>query len=96
MKNNDVIIIGAGPAGILAAVQLKRYNIESTLFEKSAVGGLLKNANLVENCPGFPDGAGQGQDQEGQVRRLHERLKSGGNPGTVYSIAVEGQDSLGN
>ncbi len=56
MKNNDVIIIGAGPAGILAAVQLKRYNIESTLFEKSAVGGLLKNANLVENCPGFPDG----------------------------------------
>lgn len=56
MVNNDVVIIGAGPAGISAAIQLKRYDIEPILLEKSEAGGLLKEANLVENYPGFPEG----------------------------------------
>ena len=56
MKIGDVVIIGAGPAGISTAIQLRRYNIEPLLLEKSAVGGLLRNANLVENYPGFPEG----------------------------------------
>jgi len=54
---NDVAIIGAGPAGLSAAVQLKRYNTDILLFEKNLVGGLLRNANLVENYPGFGDGS---------------------------------------
>lgn len=53
---NDVVIIGAGPAGISAAIQLKRYGMEPVLMEKEEVGGLLRNANLVENYPGFPKG----------------------------------------
>ena len=52
----NVIIIGAGPAGIACAIQLKRYNINTIVFEKDKIGGLLKNANLVENYPGFPNG----------------------------------------
>lgn len=52
----DVVIVGAGPAGISAAVYLKRIGIEPLLLEKDRVGGLLLNANLVENYPGFPDG----------------------------------------
>jgi thioredoxin reductase len=52
----DVVIIGAGPAGITAAIQLKRYGISFVLLEKGRVGGLLWNANLVENYPGFPNG----------------------------------------
>jgi thioredoxin reductase (NADPH) len=55
-KINDVIIIGAGPAGISAAIQLKRYGIGFLLLEKDCIGGLLKNASLVENYPGFPKG----------------------------------------
>ena len=49
-------IIGAGPAGVAAVIQLKRYGIEPILLEKGEIGGLLKNANLVENYPGFPEG----------------------------------------
>ena len=52
----EVIIIGAGPAGISAALQLKRYNIRALLIEKDRIGGLLMNANRVENYPGFPEG----------------------------------------
>jgi thioredoxin reductase (NADPH) len=58
MINKSVIIIGAGPAGIACAIQLKRYNIDSIVFEKDQIGGLLKNANLVENYIGFPNGIG--------------------------------------
>lgn len=51
-----VVIVGAGPAGIAAAIQLNRYNIHCTLFEKEMIGGLVKNAQLIENYPGFPRG----------------------------------------
>ena len=52
----DVVIIGAGPAGIATAIQLRRYDIPTVLIEKERIGGLLWNANLVENYPGFPNG----------------------------------------
>jgi len=52
----DVSIIGAGPAGIAASIYLKRAGVEPVVFEKGDIGGLLLNANLVENYPGFPEG----------------------------------------
>lgn len=51
----DVIIIGAGPAGVSCAMQLKRHGIEPLLIEKGKVGGLLHNASEIENLPGFPE-----------------------------------------
>jgi thioredoxin reductase (NADPH) len=56
MKTEDVIIIGGGPAGVSGAIQLARYNIKPLMLEKARLGGLLLNANCVENYPGFPDG----------------------------------------
>jgi len=57
---HEVAIIGAGPAGIAAAIYLKRAGFDPLLLERKKVGGLLVNANLVENYPGFPDGIGGG------------------------------------
>ena len=54
MKVEPVMIIGAGPAGLATAIQLKRYGIDPLLFEGAEVGGLLRNANLVENYPDSP------------------------------------------
>jgi len=68
MKVEDVVIIGAGPAGVAAAIQLKRYGLDPVLLEKEAVGGLLRNAHWVENYPGFPEGI-SGMD----LVRLFER-----------------------
>lgn len=53
---HDVAIIGAGPAGIAAAIQLKRYQIDALIFEKDEIGGLIRNANRIENYPGYPKG----------------------------------------
>jgi thioredoxin reductase (NADPH) len=52
----DVVIVGAGPAGVAAAVQLARYDVRATVFERNTIGGLLRTASLVENHPGFPHG----------------------------------------
>lgn len=67
MDARDVAIIGAGPAGIAAAVQLRRHDIEPVIFEQEEVGGLLRNAHLIENYPGFPEGIG-GPDLAGLMR----------------------------
>ena len=56
MKLLDVVVIGTGPSGIAAAIQLKRSGIEPILIEKGEIGGLLRNAHLMENYPGFPEG----------------------------------------
>ena len=52
----DIVIVGAGPAGVTAAVQLKRAGYSILLIEKKRVGGLVANANLIENYSGFPEG----------------------------------------
>ncbi len=56
MDNFQVVIIGAGPAGLAAAMQLKRHGIDPLVLERKLVGGLLLNANCVENYPGFVGG----------------------------------------
>jgi thioredoxin reductase (NADPH) len=56
MKVEDVLIIGAGPAGLAAGIQLQRYGIPPLILERAQPGGLLRNANWVENYPGFPGG----------------------------------------
>lgn len=56
MKPEKVAVIGAGPGGLAAAMQLNRYGIRPIIFEGQQLGGLLHNANLVENYPGFPEG----------------------------------------
>jgi len=52
----DVAIIGGGPAGLTAGIYTSRARLSSLLIEKMAAGGLIVNAGLVENYPGFPQG----------------------------------------
>ncbi len=57
MKHKHVIVIGAGPAGVSAAIELRILGVDSLLIEMDEIGGLLRNAHLVTNYPGFPRGA---------------------------------------
>ncbi len=49
----DVIIIGAGPAGLTSALYLKRANKKVLVLEAKSYGGQIVNANRIENYPGI-------------------------------------------
>ena len=53
MEKRDVIIIGAGIAGMTAAIYLKRFGINALLIEKGIPGGQLNNTRNLKNYPGF-------------------------------------------
>ena len=49
----DVIIIGAGPAGMTAAVYASRANLDTLMLERGMPGGQMADTEDVENYPGF-------------------------------------------
>lgn len=52
----DVIIVGAGPAGLTAALYAGRYCLKTVVFEKMMPGGQIILSPTIENYPGFPEG----------------------------------------
>lgn len=48
----DLIIIGAGPAGVTSAIYAKRSGLDFDIYEKSCIGGNVVNAFEIENYPG--------------------------------------------
>lgn len=52
-KIYDVVIIGAGPAGMTAAVYASRANLSTLMIERGIPGGQMANTEAVENYPGF-------------------------------------------
>lgn len=52
----DVIIIGAGPAGLAAAIYTGRSRLETLVLEKGMPGGQILLTDWIENYPGFPNG----------------------------------------
>ena len=88
MKIFPVVIIGAGPAGLTAAMQLERQGISPVVLERNLVGGLLLNANLVENYPGFVEGI-SGPDLAELFSRQAERLGVTVSQEEVLSVEIK-------
>ena len=68
---SEVVIVGAGPAGIAAGIYLKRAELHPLILEKNKPGGLLRNAHFVENYPGFPMGIAGDKLAKHFVKQLH-------------------------
>ncbi|MBR5049751.1 MAG: FAD-dependent oxidoreductase, partial [Desulfovibrio sp.] len=56
MDTFDAAVVGAGPAGITAALYLVRSGRSVILFEKLTPGGQVLLTDAMENYPGFPKG----------------------------------------
>jgi thioredoxin reductase (NADPH) len=52
----DVVIVGAGPAGLSAAVYTGRALLDTLILERAAPGGQILMTDFIENYPGFPEG----------------------------------------
>jgi len=50
----ELVIIGGGPAGLSAGIYASRLGLKTIILEKGVAGGLISEAPLVENYPGFP------------------------------------------
>ena len=89
----DAIIIGAGPSALAAAIYTTRENIDTVLYEKAIVGGLVATIDKISNYPGFPDGI------EGLMlaERLEKQAKFFGaniKYGDVTSIRDNGNEKI--
>lgn len=67
----DVIIIGAGPAGLTAALYTGRSRLKTLVLEKMAIGGRILMSETIENFPGFVGGITTAD----LIKRMEEQTK---------------------
>lgn len=79
----DVIIIGAGPAGLAAAVYAASEGLDTLLIETEAPGGQAGSSSRIENYLGFPTGV---SGQELATRAIHQAQKFGAHMMVARSI----------
>ena len=76
----DLIIVGAGPAGLAASIYSGREDIKTLLIDKDVVGGLAAITDNIDNYPGFEDGISGyelSQRLEKQSRRFGTEIQTG-------------------
>jgi thioredoxin reductase (NADPH) len=90
VPKHDVIMIGAGPAALAAAVYTTREDIDTLLFERGVIGGLAAITDMVDNYPGFPEGV-EGLKLADQLQKQAERFGAVIELGEVMKISDEGE-----
>ena len=88
-KIHDLVIVGAGPAALSAAIYTTREDIETVLLEKGVTGGLAAVTDWVDNYPGFPKGI-SGLDLAENLRQQAERFGAQITLGEVTNIVDKG------
>ena len=58
MESRELVIIGAGPAGLTAGLYAARAAIDTVLIERGMPGGQAASTDRIDNYPGFPGGIG--------------------------------------
>jgi len=78
-ENYDCIIIGAGPAGLAAALYTSRDRLKTLILEKFMPGGQINNTDRIENYPGIEriDGPGLIQNMQKQAVSFGAEIKNG-------------------
>jgi thioredoxin reductase (NADPH) len=88
-KIHDVVMVGAGPSALAAAVYTTREDIQTVLYEKGVIGGLAAITDQVDNYPGFPEGI-SGLTLADQLQKQAERFGAEIEFGDVSAIRDDG------
>ncbi len=88
---SDVVILGAGPAGLSAAIYAARGGLSLRVLEKLLPGGQVTNTDRVENYLGFPQPIPGG---ELASRMAEHAARFGINPEMAEALAVRREDDL--
>ena len=88
VQPRDLVIIGAGPAALSAALYTSREDIDTLLFEKGAIGGLAAVTDWVDNYPGYAKGIA-GLELSEAMRLQAERFGAKIEIGEVMKIEKE-------
>ena len=88
-KDYDLVVVGAGPAALSAAIYSSREDIETLLFEKGAIGGLAAVTDWVDNYPGFAKGIA-GLELAEAMRAQAERFGAKIELGEVTGLKQDG------
>lgn len=96
----DVVMVGAGPSALAAAVYTTREDIDTVLYEKAVVGGMAAITDRVDNYPGFPDGIEGMQlasQLEAQAKRFGAEIAYGEiseirDNGATKTVVVDGKE----
>lgn len=77
---HDVVMVGAGPCALTAAIYTTREDIKTILYEKGVIGGLAAITDWVDNYPGFTDGVAGlalAEQLQGQAERFGAEIRLG-------------------
>ena len=104
MTNNDntheLVVIGAGPAALAAAIYTTREEIETVLYEKGIVGGLAATTDWIDNYPGYMkgiEGLRLADELRGQAERFGAKIELGDvtkleRQGDLLKLRVDNKD----
>lgn len=92
-KIYDVIIVGAGPAGLTAALYCGRAGFDTLVLEKLSPGGQMATTNEIENYPGFP-GITDGFTLAMNMKAQAEQFGVQQDYAEVKALRVEGEIKL--
>lgn len=84
-KIHDVVMVGAGPTSLAAAIYTTREDIETLLLDKGVIGGLAAITDWVDNYPGFPEGI-SGLDLADRLEKQAVRFGAKIEPCEVSSV----------
>ncbi|BDR60250.1 thioredoxin-disulfide reductase [Lactobacillus xylocopicola] len=91
-KKYDVIIIGAGPGGLTAALYASRANLSVLLLDRGLYGGQMNNTDAIDNYPGFSEikGPELGEKMYNSIMKFGTEFEYG----DVQSVTLAGENKV--
>ena len=91
-KKYDVIVIGAGPGGLTAALYASRANLSVLILDRGLYGGQMNNTDAIDNYPGFAEikGPELGEKMYNSVMKFGSEFEYG----DVQSVTIDGDNKV--